>query len=170
MHLLKNLIDNLPLRLSNAENYLAAFYHTQLDENGKRIKAGSPLPDDGAFIKQYLLNEDGFKALENLINEKTDKEIILEDKDNAEIKLTLKDLTRLKEKGVNTHTEADYVKFREQLNKFKLIISKDNQDIRKEVEAKQDEMHKARKIPTPLPSSALYPGSIANTELLLQID
>ncbi|APR98730.1 hypothetical protein [Wolbachia endosymbiont of Folsomia candida] len=163
VHLLKNFIDMLSPGPSNAVEHVSNCYVNN-DTNNRRIAKGEPLPDDAAFIKQYLLNEDGFKALTNLIKEK-DGKIRLDDTD---IELTLKDLTRLKEKG-DSKLSTDKAGLTEELSKFKLIMSEAHEEIRKEVEAEQDKIHTKNNLETPLPSSALYPGSNANTEFLLQI-
>lgn len=178
-HLLKNLIDKLPFRSSNAVNHLAKLEHDYV-QAGYDKPTGNLLPDDAVFIKKYFLNEDGFKALEDLITEKNAnaEKFTVKDGENKDVELTLNDLKVLKEKGDSTHTKADGNKFKAKLDKFKLIINEANKDIRTQVdtrvkaraEAKQDEIHERQKLQTPLPSSALCRNSIANTEFLKVVD
>ncbi|WP_341808015.1 hypothetical protein [Wolbachia endosymbiont (group E) of Neria commutata] len=158
-HLLKNLIDKLPFRSSNAVSYLAELEHDYV-QAGYDKATDNLLPDDAVFIKKYFLNEDGFKALEEQIKNSDGKRITVKGEENEEVALTLKDLKVLKEKGDSTLAKADDDKFKEKLGKFKLIMSEANKEIRAQVEtrvdeAEQDKAHREQKLQTPATSSAL---------------
>lgn len=171
MHFLKNFIDKVPFRRSNAENFLKKFESKEFQEEYSKV-TGKSLPDDAAFVKQYLSNEGGFKALENLIAEKnaSNEKFILKDEKGEEVELTLDKLKALKDKGDSTFTKADNDKFIAQLDEFKLLMSEDNKDVRAQVEAEQDKTHERKNLQTFIPSSAGYHGSRASTALLSKID
>ncbi|MDN5247850.1 MAG: GlsB/YeaQ/YmgE family stress response membrane protein [Wolbachia endosymbiont of Tyrophagus putrescentiae] len=168
-HLLKNVIDKLSPYPSHAVDYLAALEakHVQKDLFGKLGGQGEfnnyLLTDGGAFVKQYLLNEEGYKALKSVLKE---GEITLQ----GDKKLTLKDLERLKRKG-NSVFKRDREAFEEELEKFAQIMSEEGKSTRSEIESKQDKMYaQSKKKVGPAPISILYSGSIANNEFLAKID
>lgn len=168
---LENFINKYSRGLSHGEK----FYEDVANEDAQERynKAGNPLPDDAAFVGQYLLNKDGFQALKSLII-KNKGAITVENENKEQVKLTLEDLTTLKNGSKGKSQEAKD-RFDEQLDKFKLLMTEANKDVRAQVEATQDlvHIHKGKESKgyseTPIPSSPGYPGSIANTALLKDV-
>lgn len=175
-HLLKNLIDKLPFRSSNAVNHLAKLEHDYV-QAGYNKTTDNLLPNDAVFIKKYFLDEDRFQALKSLIAADKDGKIPVKDRENENVELTLEDLKILEKKG-NSTFKGDSDEFKEKLDKFKLIMSETNKGVREQIETKikvraevkQDKIHRKDKLQTPLPSSALCRNSIANTEFRKVVD
>lgn len=143
---LENFINKYSRGLSHAEKFYEGVANKDAQE--KYNKAGNPLPDDAAFVGQYLLNKDGFQALKSLIAEKntsnerdaSKEKFTLKDENGEKVELTLEDLKTLKNGGKGKSQE-DKDKFKEKLDKFKLLMTEANKDVRKQVEVKQDLVH-----------------------------
>ncbi|WCR53518.1 MAG: hypothetical protein PG981_000540 [Wolbachia endosymbiont of Ctenocephalides orientis wCori] len=119
------------------------------------------------------MNKDGFQALKSLII-KNKGAITVENENKEQVKLTLEDLKTLKNVGKDKSQEAKDI-FDKQLDKFKLLMTEANKDVRAQAEATQDLVHIYKGdgskgySETPTPSSAGYSGSIANTALLKDV-